>query len=97
MKLSKIFEEKPERWGFRGDPYFWDYLKEIADKGYCTPATYNCHDEASILSDGTPSWSCSSLVHSWGIKKTAYATSKKEAKKNAAYLVLCERYHIPVK
>jgi len=31
MKLSKIFEEKPERWGFRGDPYFWDYLKERAE------------------------------------------------------------------
>ena len=30
MKLLKIFEEKPERWGFRGDPYFWDYLKELA-------------------------------------------------------------------
>ena len=31
MKLSIIFEEKPERWGFRGDPYFWDYLKKLAE------------------------------------------------------------------
>ena len=31
MKLSVIFEEKPKRWGFRGDPYFWDYLKELAE------------------------------------------------------------------
>ena len=31
MKLSKIFEEEPENWGFRGDPYFWDYLKERAE------------------------------------------------------------------
>ena len=31
MKLSTIFEEKPERWGLRGDPYFWDYLKEHAE------------------------------------------------------------------
>ncbi|MBQ6367942.1 MAG: hypothetical protein IJJ30_05300 [Erysipelotrichaceae bacterium] len=31
MKRSKIFEEKPERWGFRGDPYFWDHLKKIAE------------------------------------------------------------------
>lgn len=31
MKLSKIFEEKPTKWGFRGDPYFWDYLKELAE------------------------------------------------------------------
>ena len=27
MKASVIFEPKPVRWGFRGDPYFWDYLK----------------------------------------------------------------------
>lgn len=31
MKLSEIFEEKPKRWGFRGDPYFWDYLREKAE------------------------------------------------------------------
>ena len=30
MKLSIIFEEKPGKWGFRGDPYFWDHLKELA-------------------------------------------------------------------
>ena len=31
MKLSVIFEEKPERWGLRGDPYFWDYLGKLAE------------------------------------------------------------------
>jgi len=31
MKLAVIFEEKPKQWGFRGDPYFWDYLKEHAE------------------------------------------------------------------
>lgn len=31
MKLSIIFEEKPKQWGFRGDPYFWDHLKELAE------------------------------------------------------------------
>ena len=31
MKLSVIFEEKPVQWGFRGDPYFWDYLKKRAE------------------------------------------------------------------
>ena len=31
MKLSQIFTDKPEQWGFRGDPYFWDYLKERAE------------------------------------------------------------------
>ena len=32
MKLSVIFKDKPKRWGFRGDPYFWDYLKQLAGK-----------------------------------------------------------------
>ena len=31
MKLSVIFKEKPEYWGLRGDPYFWDYLCELAE------------------------------------------------------------------
>jgi len=31
MKLSIIFKDKPKRWGFRGDPYFWDYLKELSE------------------------------------------------------------------
>ena len=31
MKLSVLFEERPGQWGFRGDPYFWDYLKERAE------------------------------------------------------------------
>lgn len=31
MNLSIIFGEKPERWGLRGDPYFWDYLKDCAE------------------------------------------------------------------
>ncbi len=38
MKLSVIFEEKPKRWGFRGDPYFWKYLQERAeDMELCSP------------------------------------------------------------
>ena len=31
MKLSILFEEKPQSWGFRGDPYFWEYLKARAE------------------------------------------------------------------
>lgn len=26
-KLSVIFEPEPERWGYRGDPWFWRHLK----------------------------------------------------------------------
>ncbi len=31
MKLPVIYEEKPKRWGFRGDSYFWDHLKARAE------------------------------------------------------------------
>jgi len=31
MNLSYLFEKEPESWGFRGDPYFWRYLKEKAE------------------------------------------------------------------
>lgn len=26
--LSAIFEKKPRQWGFRGDPYLWEELRE---------------------------------------------------------------------
>lgn len=26
--VSEIFMKKPDRYGLRGDPFFWDYLKE---------------------------------------------------------------------
>lgn len=28
MRVSEIFNEKPERWGLRGDPYLWEDMKE---------------------------------------------------------------------
>ena len=28
-KVSTIFKDKPEKWGLRGDIYFWDYLENI--------------------------------------------------------------------
>ncbi len=28
MKLSVIFDPEPEEWAFRGDPYFWRYLRK---------------------------------------------------------------------
>ncbi len=38
MKLSEIFKEEPDTWGLRGDPYFWDYLAQRADRtGDLTP------------------------------------------------------------
>lgn len=34
------FKEKPEKWGFRGDLYFWDYLEKIFDN-YELPFNYD--------------------------------------------------------
>ena len=31
MKISEIFEDEPQQWGFRGDPYLWRELKERLD------------------------------------------------------------------
>jgi ribonuclease-3 len=42
------------------------------------------------MNDGRLMWECSCYVRSWAMKHTAYATSKKEAKRYAAYLVLCD-------
>ena len=39
-KVSSIFEKVPEKWGLRGDLYFWDYLKGIFDK-YDLPFEYD--------------------------------------------------------
>ena len=27
MKLSQLFEEEPEQWGYRGDPHLWRELR----------------------------------------------------------------------
>ena len=39
-KVSTIFKEKPEKWGLRGDSYFWDYLEKIFDN-YKLPFNYD--------------------------------------------------------
>ena len=31
MRISKIFENEPEQWGLRGDPYLWRELKDRLD------------------------------------------------------------------
>jgi hypothetical protein len=32
MKLSRIFEIKPQQWGLRGDSYLWDEMKETFEE-----------------------------------------------------------------
>lgn len=69
-------------------------LKEMAEHGRCTMPIYEFvgPDDIGYDSDGNPKWSCICRIinDKIGITMLVYASSKKEAKKAAAYLVLCE-------
>ena len=70
-------------------------LKEMAEKGYCTMPNYKFTgpDFIGYDSDGNPKWSCTSYVVSdktGGVMQQVLSTSKKDAKKAVAYLILCE-------
>lgn len=70
-------------------------LKELAEKGRCSIPEYYQAEEQVLMNDGTLMWKCTCYIRSWAMKHTAYATSKKEAKRYAAYLVLCDFYGLP--
>jgi ribonuclease-3 len=70
-------------------------LKELAEKGRCSIPEYYQEEEQVLMNDGTLMWECTCYIRSWAMKHTAYATSKKEAKRYAAYLVLCDFYGLP--
>ena len=67
-------------------------LKELAEKGRCSIPEYYQAEEQVLMNDETLMWECTCYIRSWAMKHTAYATSKKEAKRYAAYLVLCDFY-----
>lgn len=70
-------------------------LKELAEHGRCSLPEYYISDEQVEMTDGRFMWKCTCTVRSWAIREKAYATSKKEAKRYAAYLVLCHYYGLP--
>jgi ribonuclease-3 len=70
-------------------------LKELAEKGRCSIPEYYQSEEQVLMSDGRLMWECTCFIRSWAMKHTAYATSKKEAKRYAAYLVLCDYFGLP--
>lgn len=69
-------------------------LKEMAEHGICSVPEYESLEE-QVLQNGRYWWVCSCTIRSLGMTKTALASSKKEAKRYAAYLVLCDYYGIP--
>ena len=69
-------------------------LKELAEQGQCTMPKYEFTgpEYLGYDADGNPKWvcRCDIINDRTGIGRTVFASSKKEAKKAAAYLVLCE-------
>lgn len=84
-------EERPAK--FQEDNAI-NTLKEMAEHGRCSIPEYDQPDEMYEMKDGRMMWKCICYVRSWRIEKTAYATSKKLAKKYAAYLVLCDYFNL---
>lgn len=73
-------------------------LKELAEKELCSPPTYELDGPDSFGFDecGKPIWmcKCSIINDKTGITRLVKAFSKKDAKKAAAYLVLCEHFQV---
>lgn len=73
-------------------------LKELAEKEQCSMPKYDFSGPEAFGYDnnGNPIWHCSSSIVNdiTGIIKGVYASSKKDAKKAVAYLLLCEHFQM---
>ncbi len=69
-------------------------LQELAQEGYQNMPIYNISDTPSYDENGNQLWSCTCILNDKNISYTATSTSKKDAKKYAAYLVLCEEFNL---
>lgn len=67
-------------------------LQELAQKGYVSMPEYDLPKDQVYDNDGNSKWQCTCTLRSHSIQETAYATSKKVAKKYAAYLCICNMY-----
>lgn len=95
QKLKTIVEAEVRPYQFDIDNAV-TVLKEIAESGGCSIPEYDCAGPESLGYDvdGNPKWCCTCKVinESSGIIRQVWASSKKKAKKAAAYLVLCEHF-----
>jgi ribonuclease-3 len=73
-------------------------LKELAEKEQCSMPKYEFSgpEVFGYDKDGNPIWHCScSIINDiTGIMRGVYASSKKDAKKAVAYLMLCEHFQM---
>ncbi len=63
-------------------------LQELAQKGYFSFPEYYQGDTQRYDEYGYPLWECICIIRSEGIQKSAFSSSKKLAKKKAAYSVM---------
>jgi ribonuclease-3 len=74
-------------------------LKELAEKEQCSMPKYDFSGPEAFGydKDGNPIWHCSSSIVNdiRGISRGVFASSKKDAKKAVAYLLLCEHFQMP--
>ena len=72
-------------------------LKELAEHEKCPFPEYEITgpDRLGFSKSGRPKWNCICSLQDKAIVKTVFAYSKKDAKKYAAYLVLCEMFELP--
>ncbi|MBQ7638768.1 MAG: hypothetical protein IJS90_07705 [Clostridia bacterium] len=71
-------------------------LKEMAEREECDFPQYDIAgpDFLGYTANGDPRWSCRISIRCWGITLMVSAHSKKDAKKYAAYLALCNRFEL---
>ncbi|MBO4355392.1 MAG: hypothetical protein J5850_00870 [Clostridia bacterium] len=72
-------------------------LKELAEHEECSLPVYEIKgpEKPGYTDSGEHVWYCSCTVANYGIRKEVYANTKKDAKKFAAYLVLCDIFDLP--
>ncbi|MBP5618417.1 MAG: ribonuclease III family protein [Clostridia bacterium] len=71
-------------------------LKQVAEHESCSIPEYEIigPDKLGYTQNGDPRWCCECRVQSHGISLCVFTHSKKEAKKYAAYLALCEMFDL---
>lgn len=69
-------------------------LKELAEHGQCSVPKYEYSSPEYLGYDenGNPRWVCTCWVVEWAMMRQVWASSKKLAKKYAAYLILCDHF-----
>lgn len=85
-ELFTIIDELPEELTLDNSI---NTLQELAQKGYISMPEYYVPEKQVYDSNGNSRWMCQCTIRDHAIVEIAYASSKKTAKKYAAYLCIC--------